>query len=166
MSYKDKIKIHCIRPATVCGYSPKMRMDLTMNILTGQAAKKREITVFGGKQSRPYLHVNDMVDLYIFFVNNSKKIPEGCYNASAGNLSVLQSAKVISKISNNCKIKIKNIKDVRSYRTDSSKLFKTGFRIKEKLDLSLRHLYDLFINKKITNSKKWQSIYWIKKIKA
>ena len=165
-SYGKFFKTYNIRPATLYGYSPKMRMDLTMNILTGQAANKKEITVFGGKQSRPYLHVNDMVDLYIFFIKYYKKLDAGPYNASAGNLTVLEKAKIISKISNNCNIKIKNIKDIRSYRTDSTKILKQGFIIKENLQKSLKNLYDMFVNKKISNSKRWQSIYWIKKIKC
>lgn len=164
-SYGKNFKTFMIRPATLYGYSPKMRMDLTMNILTGQAAKKKEITVFGGRQSRPYLHVNDMVDLYIFFIKNYKKIKSGSYNASAGNLKVIEKAKIISRVAKNCKINIKKIIDIRSYRTDSTKLKKTGFKIKEDLEKSLEYLYRLFKEKKISNSKKWYSIYWIKKLK-
>jgi nucleoside-diphosphate-sugar epimerase len=54
-----------IRPATVCGYSPRQRLDLTVNILTTHAVLKREVTVFGGEQQRPNLHIGDMVDLYL-----------------------------------------------------------------------------------------------------
>ena len=61
MSYQDKIKIHCIRPATVCGLSPRMRLDVTVNNFTFQACKNKKITVFGGKQIRPNIHIKDLV---------------------------------------------------------------------------------------------------------
>src|SRR5205823_1532556 len=54
-----------LRPATVCGYSPRLRLDLSVNILTNLAYHKREITVFGGTQRRPNLHIRDMTDLYV-----------------------------------------------------------------------------------------------------
>ena len=67
MSYQDKIKIHCIRPATVCGLSPRMRLDVTVNNLTFQACKNKIITVFGGKQIRPNIHIKDLIRVYKFF---------------------------------------------------------------------------------------------------
>ena len=60
MSYQNEIDIYCIRPATVCGVSPRMRLDLTVNILTYNAIKNNIINVFGGKQIRPNIHINDM----------------------------------------------------------------------------------------------------------
>ena len=67
-SYKNLIKFHCIRPATVCGYSPKMRLDLSVNLFTIQALKNKELTVFGGNQIRPNIHIQDLVDAYIHFI--------------------------------------------------------------------------------------------------
>ena len=74
MSYQDKIKIHCIRPATVCGLSPRMRLDVTVNNLTFQACKNKIITVFGGKQIRPNIHIKDLIESINFFytINNLK----------------------------------------------------------------------------------------------
>ena len=54
-----------IRPATVCGYSPRLRLDLTVNILTSLAVNQRRITIFGGAQKRPNIHVEDITDLYV-----------------------------------------------------------------------------------------------------
>ena len=70
LSYKDKIDVYCIRPATVCGYSPRMRLDVSVNMLTFQALKNKRITVFGGNQIRPNIHINDMINVYKHFLNH------------------------------------------------------------------------------------------------
>ena len=62
------MKIHCIRPATVCGVSPRMRLDVSVNMLTYQALKYGEITVFGGDQTRPNIHIKDMINVYLHFL--------------------------------------------------------------------------------------------------
>ena len=67
ISYKDKINVIIIRPATVCGLSKRMRLDVSVNALTFQALKNKVITVFGGKQKRPNIHIDDITDLYLFF---------------------------------------------------------------------------------------------------
>jgi nucleoside-diphosphate-sugar epimerase len=162
--YDKYFKNFLIRPATLYGEAPKMRLDLTLNILTEQAAKKKVINVHGGEQYRPYLHVNDMVDLYIFLIKKYKKIKSGPYNASSGNMKVIDKAKLISKINNKVKIKIKKIIDIRSYRVDSSKLNKIGFFPKENLEEALLRMYNLFKNNKIKNKPQFYSIYWIKKL--
>ena len=59
-SYQNLIKFHCIRPATVCGYSPKMRLDLSVNLFIMQALKYKKLRVFGGNQIRPNIHINDL----------------------------------------------------------------------------------------------------------
>ncbi|OGS34699.1 MAG: oxidoreductase, partial [Elusimicrobia bacterium RIFOXYC2_FULL_34_12] len=73
LSYKDEMIVQCIRPATVCGYSPRMRLDLSVNMLTMQAITKGVITVFGGNQVRPNIHVQDMVDVYLYMLDLGKK---------------------------------------------------------------------------------------------
>ena len=72
LSYKKKIDIIILRPATVCGFSPRMRLDLTVNMLTLQALKNKKITVFGGKQKRPNVHIDDIIDVYLFFLRKKK----------------------------------------------------------------------------------------------
>ena len=66
-SYRDDLKVHCIRPATVCGYSPRMRLDVSVNMLTMQALTSKKIRVFGGKQTRPNINIHDMVRVYKHF---------------------------------------------------------------------------------------------------
>ena len=98
LSYADKLKIHCIRPATVCGLSPRMRLDVSVNLLTFQALRNKKITVFGGLQTRPNIHIKDMANIYIHFLNNSG-LDNGFYNAGFENISILDIAKLIqSKI--------------------------------------------------------------------
>ena len=131
-SYSKDINIHCIRPATVCGFSPRMRLDVSVNMFVYQALTKGEMTVFGGKQVRPNIHINDLVNVYIHFLNN-KKIQSGFYNAGFENLKILDIAKMIQKyIPSKIIVKKKNL-DPRSYRQDSTKLLKTGFKQKYKV---------------------------------
>ena len=145
LSYSNDIKIHIIRPATVCGYSDRLRLDVAVNMLTYQALKNKEITVLGGNQIRPNLHIQDMIQIYHHFLIK-KSLPAGCYNAGFENISIIDLAKKIQK-KINCKIIIKKSNDPRSYRLNSDKLLKTGYKqkffvedgiieIKNKLNLS------------------------------
>ena len=125
MSYKDKITLQIIRPATVCGYSPRMRLDLSVNMLTMQALTKGKITVFGGQQTRPNIHMNDMIGVYLHFLELGEKA-RGIYNAGSENISILDIAnKVTEHIPTGVEIFESN--DPRSYRQNSDKLLGTGF---------------------------------------
>ena len=124
-SFNNCFRIVVLRPATVCGISPRLRLDLSVNMLTYQAAKNKLITVFGGNQIRPNIHIDDMVSLYLFCYK--KKNLKGIFNAGFENLSILNIAKKIQeKI--DCRIKILKSNDPRSYRLDSSKILKEGFK--------------------------------------
>lgn len=125
MSYANDIKTYCIRPATVCGWSPRMRLDVSVNLLTYQALSRGEITVFGGKQTRPNIHIKDMVGVYKYLLSDNPPAP-GIYNAGFENMSIMDIAVMISgKVP--CKISTKESTDPRSYRVDSSKLLNVGF---------------------------------------
>ena len=76
LSYKNDLDIFIIRPATVCGYSRRMRFDVSVNALTFSALRKNKIQVNGGKQIRPNIHIDDMVRLYLFFLKKNKKYSE------------------------------------------------------------------------------------------
>ena len=88
LSYQKEMKVQNIRPATVCGWSPRMRLDVSVNMLTLQALKNGRITVFGGQQTRPNIHIQDMARIYKHFLQN-QDIPSGCYNAGFENISIL-----------------------------------------------------------------------------
>src|SRR6185437_515234 len=70
LSYGDDMIVQIVRPATVCGYSPRMRLDVSVNMLTVQALRRGQITVFGGDQIRPNIHIDDITDLYIFLLEH------------------------------------------------------------------------------------------------
>ena len=95
LSFSDKIKIYSIRPATVCGVSPRMRLDVTVNLLTFKALKYGEMTLFGGDQIRPNININDMSRVYEFILKHN--VEPGFYNAGFENLSIKQIAKKIQK---------------------------------------------------------------------
>jgi len=162
LSFSDKLDIHIIRPATVCGLSPRMRLDVSVNLLTIQALKKKEITIFGGKQKRPTIHINDLTDLFIFFLEN--KIKNGIYNAGFENLSILDLGKKIQNIID-CKIKIKKTNDTRSYNLDSSKLLKTGFSPNYTIQDAINEIKFSFDQGNLKLKPQWYSVKWLKKKK-
>jgi nucleoside-diphosphate-sugar epimerase len=124
VSYADRIGVQIIRPATVCGFSPRMRLDLSVNVLTWLALRDQRITVFGGDQTRPNIHLRDMVRVYHHFLAH----PELCgiYNAGFENLTILEIAQMVQR-SVPSDIVISRSDDPRSYRLCSRKLQQTGF---------------------------------------
>ena len=76
LSYSQYMQVHCIRPATVCGVSPRMRLDVSVNMLTYQALKNGRITVYGGDQTRPNIHIQDVANVYRHFLSHSD-LPSG-----------------------------------------------------------------------------------------
>lgn len=161
LSYSKKINISIIRPATVCGVGPRMRFDLSVNMLTYQAIKNKKITVFGGNQIRPNIHIDDLLRLYIEFFNNNKNY-NGIFNAGFENLSIMEIAKLVqSEIP--CKIvKIKNVNDIRSYRVNSDKLLKLGF-VPEKTVKDAIQEVNIKFKRNINNlDKRFFSIEWLK----
>lgn len=124
-----------IRPATVCGYAPRMRFDLTVNIITAHAVLKQIITVFGGEQRRPNLHIKDMADVYrLLLTAPDAKIAGQIFNVGAHNMKVSEVAElardVVSKEFNMpVAIETTASTDVRSYHINSDKIFHVlGFR--------------------------------------
>ena len=97
LSYKNNLDIFIIRPATVCGYSKRMRLDVSVNALTFSALKTGVINVFGGSQIRPNIHIDDMTDLYVTLLKISSKNC-GIYNAGFENMSITNIAKLVQKI--------------------------------------------------------------------
>jgi len=125
LSYKDSILIQIVRPGTICGYSPRMRLDLTINMFTMQALTKRKITVFGGRQMRPNIHMKEMVNLYLYFLRRGREMT-GIYNAGFENMSVMDIAKKIMGLVP-AEIIVSGANDPRSYCLSSEKLLSTGF---------------------------------------
>ena len=113
-----------IRPATVCGYSPRQRLDVVVNILTNLAFHKREISVFGGKQLRPNIHIADMVDAYLVVLNAPKeKIAGEIFNVGTENQSVLELAQTVQSVmGEDVKLVATPTNDNRSYHISSQKI--------------------------------------------
>ena len=86
LSYSNQMVVQVVRPATVCGISPRMRFDVSVNMLTMQALTRGEITVLGGDQTRPNIHIDDITDLYLFLLDRPDVT--GVYNAGFENLSI------------------------------------------------------------------------------
>ena len=113
-----------IRPATVCGYSPRQRLDVVVNILTNLAYNKRKITIFGGKQLRPNIHIFDMVKAYETLLEAPKeKISGEVFNAGYENQSVLELANLVKKIvGDDVTLSSQTSDDNRSYHISSKKI--------------------------------------------
>ena len=164
LSYKKSFKVFIIRPGTVYGYSPRMRLDLTLNILTFKALKFNKIDIFGGAQIRPMIHIDDITDMYKFFLLNNVK--DGIYNASNENISILSLAKIIKdKVNNKIKLNILKSNDPRSYRLDNNKVKKAGFIFKKNINDGINDIIYLFKNNKIKDKPTSYSINYIKKLK-
>lgn len=125
LSYADDIVVNIVRPATVCGVSPRMRLDLSVNMLTMQALTNGRITVFGGAQMRPNIHLNDLIRVYHHFLENGDRLP-GIYNAGFEDLTIQEIAdRVVRHVP--AEVVVTPSNDPRSYRLSSKKLLATGF---------------------------------------
>ena len=116
-----------LRPATVCGYSPRLRLDLTVNILTNHAVNKGKITVFGGEQKRPNIHIGDVADLYVQTLKvPEEKIAGEIFNAGYENYKVVDIAHMVKEAvgNKNLAIEISPSDDRRSYSISSEKIKK------------------------------------------
>jgi len=113
-----------IRPATVCGYSPRQRLDVVVNILTNLAYHKREISVFGGDQLRPNIHIADMVEAYMVLLNADKeKIAGKIFNAGYENQPVSKIAETVKNVvGEDVKLITTPSDDNRSYHISSQKI--------------------------------------------
>jgi nucleoside-diphosphate-sugar epimerase len=147
-----------IRPATVCGYSPRLRLDLTVNILTNHAVNNGKITVFGGDQKRPNIHIEDMADLYVqLLALPDKKIAGKIFNAGYENHTVMQIAEMVRQPTD----------DHRSYHISSEKIKEElGFEPKHSIEDAVKDLVVAFESNKIPNSMQDRRYYNIKTMQA
>ena len=166
----DKFETIIIRPATVCGYARRQRLDVVVNILTNLAYHKRKITVYGGNQLRPNIHIQDMVDVYLKMLVANKKLVNGeVFNAGYDNYTINEIANSVKNIiGQDVIIEKLETDDNRSYHVSSKKIkdilnFEAKFTIqdaikdlKEAFDNKL--LNDSLVNSKYFNIKKMQEI--------
>jgi nucleoside-diphosphate-sugar epimerase len=144
-----------LRPATVCGYSPRLRLDLTVNILTNLAVNKREITVFGGSQMRPNIHIEDMTDLYVQALGWTDEQVDGkVYNAGYHNHTVSEIADTVrSVVGGDVSIVTTPTDDNRSYHISSERIKRDlGFEARHSIEDAVRDLTDAFDAGRIPDS--------------
>ena len=160
------------RPATVCGYSDKMRLDLSVNILTNFAFNKNFIKVFGGKQLRPNLHILDYCDVIQKLITAPrKKIKNQIFNVGNQNMSINKIANMVKKLVEkkyNKKIKIikEKSKDIRSYHINSDKIKKIlNFKPKRKIEHAILEMCKAYELGKIPNSFSDVNYFNVKKLK-
>ncbi len=129
---------HCIlRLGTAYGLSPRMRYDLVVNTFAARALKFKKITIFGGEQERPFVHIRDISRAIVHVIKYNLR---GIYNVRGENLSLLKLGEIVRDITN-CEIEInRNIVDKRSYMVDSTKLINTGFEFKYNIDYAVKEI--------------------------
>jgi nucleoside-diphosphate-sugar epimerase len=163
-----------IRPATVCGYSPRTRMDLSVNILTNHAVNNNRITVFGGTQLRPNLHIQDMCDLYQLLLElPDEKIAGQTFNAGYQNLSIMEIARIVRRVvkeefpeKGEIEITTTPTDDIRSYHINSDKIARViGFRPKHTIEDAVRDLCRAFKAGKLPSSLADDIYFNVKRMK-
>jgi len=164
LSYANKMAVQIVRPATVCGLSPRMRLDVSVNLLTMAALKNNNITVFGGDQARPNIHMDDITDLYIFMLNNPEKT-QGVFNAGFENITIMDIAK---KVQANmagkgieCSIEVTPSNDPRSYRVNSDKLLATGFKPSKTVADAIEEIVSAYQKGKLTDKPEFHNLHWM-----
>lgn len=155
LSYDKNMIVQILRPATVCGLSPRMRMDVAVNGLAIQALVNKEITVFGGSQMRPNIHIEDMTNLYLFMLD--RPTLAGIYNAGFQNLSIMEIAQMISDRTK-AKLIVSESNDPRSYRMDSGKLLATGFKPKQTVKMAISQMIEAFNACVLEDKSEWYNV--------
>jgi nucleoside-diphosphate-sugar epimerase len=164
-----------VRPATICGHSPRQRLDLTVNILTNHAVNAERITVFGGTQMRPNLHIRDMIDLYALLLEApDEQVAGQIFNAAYQNYSVAETATIVRDVvrrelpaKDGIEIITTPTDDKRSYHVNSEKIRKVlGFVPRYTIEDAARDLVTAFRTGKLPNSLDGIEYYNIRKMKA
>jgi len=171
----DKFVGVIFRPATVCGYAPRQRLDLSVNILTNHAVNKGKITVFGGAQLRPNLHVQDYADLCELLLNApDEKIANQTFNCGFQNMSIMDIALIVKKVvqeefpeKGEIPIDVTTSDDPRSYHINSQKIKRVlGFEPRHSIEDAVRGLCKAFREGKLPNSFEDNRYFNVRTMKA
>ena len=163
-----------IRPATLCGYAPRQRLDLSVNILTNHAINAGKITVFGGSQKRPNLHVQDMCDVYKLLLEApDQKIAGEIFNAGFQNLSIMEIAHLAKRVvqeefpdKGDIPIVTTPTDDIRSYHVNSDKITRVlGYRPAHSVEDAIRDLCKAFKANKLPNSMQDTFYFNVRRLK-
>lgn len=156
-----------VRPSTVCGYAPRLRLDVVVNILTNNAVNTRKIKVFGGEQMRPNLHIDDMVRLYVEALGwPAEKIDGRIYNVGYHNFKVREIAEMVRNVVGpDIEIITTPTDDNRSYHVSSARIQRElGFVAERSLEDAVRDLQNAFKANLIPNSMTDDRYYNIKRM--
>ena len=154
----DTMVTTIIRPATVCGYSPRMRLDLVVNLLTIQALTRGAITVLGGDQTRPNIHIDDLVDLYLFAFEQRLA---GVYNAGFENLAVRDIAALITEHVP-ADVTVLPSNDPRSYSICADRLLAAGFKPRKDVTTAIREMVAAYRDGRIKDDVSSYNVNWMK----
>lgn len=164
-----------IRPATVCGYSPRMRLDLSVNILTNHAVNNGKITVFGGSQKRPNLHIQDMCDAYkLMIAAPSEKISGQTFNIGYQNLAIMQIAEIVRTVAGQeypdkagTEIATTPTDDIRSYHINSDKIARMlGYKAKHTIEDAVQDICRAFKADQLPDSMTDDIYYNVRRMKT
>lgn len=158
LSYSDDMAVQIVRPATVCGLSPRMRLDVSVNLLTMQALSKGRITVFGGAQTRPNIHIDDITDVYLFLIEHPEVT--GIYNAGFENISILDIANMVTRYIP-VDIVVTESNDPRSYRVNSDKLLNAGFKPTKSVDDAVREIIEHYKSGALKDEDRFYNLKWM-----
>lgn len=160
LSYASDMVVQIVRPATVCGLSTRMRLDVSVNMLTMQALTNSRITVFGGDQVRPNIHIDDITDLYLYLLDHPDIV--GVYNAGFENISIREIAERVTRIIP-AEIVVTPSNDPRSYRVNSDKLLAAGFRPSKTVDDAISEIVAAYQRGVLKNEDRWHNLRWMQK---
>lgn len=158
LSYANDMSVQIVRPATVCGVSPRMRLDVSVNLLTMAAIDNGKITVFGGDQTRPNIHIDDITDLYVFLLDRPDV--QGVYNAGFENMSILDIANSVAE-QFPAEIVVTESNDPRSYRLNSDKLLATGFKPKKTVRDAITEVIAAYQRGELKNEPRFHNLKWM-----
>lgn len=158
LSYADQMCVQIVRPATVCGVSPRMRLDVSVNMLTMQALVNGKITVFGGEQVRPNIHIDDIARLYIFLLDHPEVT--GVYNAGFENLKIIEIAeRIAAKIP--CEIEVTPSNDPRSYKVNSDRILAAGFKPEKSVNDAITEVIASYQRRDLRDEDRWYNLRWM-----
>ena len=163
LSYRDDMVVQIVRPATVCGFSPRMRLDVSVNMLTMQALTRGVITVFGGTQVRPNIHIQDIAELYVFLLEHPEH--SGIYNAGFENISILDIARMVAE-QVDARIEVTPSNDPRSYRINSDRLLATGFRPRHSVQDAIKELIGMYRQGALRDEDHFHNLRWMQRNRA
>lgn len=159
LSYSDRMAVQILRPATVCGLSPRMRLDVAVNAITMMAMTEGRIKINGGKQVRPNIHIEDMADLYLWMLE--RKHLTGIYNAGFENITIAEIARRVAE-----KARVRTIAlpvvDKRSYRLSSHKLLAAGFEPKRTVDDAIAEIVTAYRENRLADEPRWHNLQTMK----